>query len=180
MQATNNEGDGPWSDSGTSSTTGPYFYPISEERVSGVVARSGSEGCKGDDWIWSCLTEPESDGRAAMITLALGAAVRLGFSVESGAVPGTVTGVQFEVTMVASKGTMEPGDYSFTVYAGEEEVANVSGPVAVGTDYTTVSVSSAAITDGLSGNLEDVSIVIQAPSKPHLKLTRVRMVVEYE
>ena len=75
---------------------------------------------------------------------------------------------------------MEPGDYGFTVYAGDDEVASVSGPKTVTTDYTDVKIESSDITDGLSGKLNEASIQIRAAASPYMKLTRVRMVVEYE
>ena len=180
-RASSAEGSGDWSASGTGRTNpAAYFYPTSGDRVAGVVARSGSEGCADDDWIWSCLGEAEPDGDASMITLALAGAVRLGFTVDSDDVPGAVTDVRFEVSMAASSRTMEPGDYGFTVYAGDDEVATVDGPDTVGTDYADVAVSGATITDELKENLGEAELEIQAPSRPYLQLTRVRMVVEYQ
>ena len=191
VRARNAEGTGAWSNGGTESTNAiAYFYPTSGDRVSGGVVRSGSEGCDDDDWIWSCLGEAEPDGDASMITLALAGAVRLGFTVESGDVTGTVIDVRFEVNMAASSGTMEPDTYSFKAYADDSAtpVATMDGPATVGTDYMDVTVydrvfgtaADTTITDGLSGNLDDAELEIQAPAKPYLQLTRVRMVVEYQ
>ena len=181
VRASNAEGTGDWSNSGTGSTTPEvYFYPTSGDLVSGGVVRSSAEGCRNEDWIWSCLAEEEPDGDASMITLIREGVIELGFTVASGDVPGTVAAVWFEVIMAASKDAMEIDTYGFTVFAGDDVVATVNGSQAVGEDYVDVTVGSADITDRLWGKLDQAKINIEAPAKPHMQLTRVRMVVQYD
>ena len=55
------------------------------------------------------------------------------------------------------------------VYAGSGEIATVSGPDTVCTDYMDVTVASDAITSGLSGKLDDVANQIKAPSSLHMR-----------
>lgn len=56
----------------------------------------------------------------------------------------------------------------------------VSGPEPVGEDYVDVVVESADVTAELSDSLDQAKIQIEAPAKPYVKLTRVRMVVQYK
>ena len=181
VRATNAEGDGAWSDSGTGSTAlAVYFYPTSGDLVSGGVVRSRAEGCRNDDWIWDCLDDAIPDGDGSMLTLVEEGVITLGFTVASGDVPGTVTAVWFEASMAANTKTMAAGAYGFTVFAGSDQVAAVSGPQTVGENYATVMVEGANITSGLSGKLDEAEIHVEAPASPYMRLTRVRMVVEYE
>ena len=149
------------------------FTPTSGERTGGGAVLSGCSQ------LWECVDETEPDGDASLMTLIFGGSVRFGFTVGSDAVAGTVEAVRFEVALAASSRTLEAGEYGFTVYAGSEEIASVSGPEAVGADYAVVTVSSDAISSGLSGKLSEAAIQVNAPSKPYVKLTHVRMVVEY-
>ena len=194
--ARNDEGDGPWSNTGSGITTPEvYFYPTSGDLVSGSVGRSCSEGladlAENDTWIWECLDEAVPDGDESMITLANEGVIWLGFTVDSGDVPGTVTTVWFEVSMATNKineATIEAGAYGFTVFEETEdetgtvrtEVDTVSGPQDVDEEYVDVKVESEDITSGLSDSLNQAQIQIEAPASPYMQVTRVRMVVQYE
>ncbi len=173
VRAVNDEGTGQWSESGTGSTAAlAYFYPTSAAHAGGSVFLSGCSD------LWECLDETEPDGDSSRLLLFNEGAVRLGFSVGSDAIVGTVTSVHFEATMAAATGTLEPGQYGYVVYSGSDTIADLSGQDVLGADYTEVIVSGTAITSGLSEGLDDAEIQISGPSSgPKLKITRVRMVV---
>ncbi len=151
-----------------------YFYPTSAAHAGGFMVPTGCTE------LWECLDEPYHDGDSSKLLLFNGGAVRLGFTVGADAVPGTVTDVRFEVTVAAAIGTLQPEQYSFVVYSGSDELATMSGNQIVGTDYPYVRISGTAITDGLSGSLNDAEIRVNGPtSGGRMNLTKVVMVVEY-
>ena len=64
--------------------------------------------------------------------------------------------------------------------SGDSVAAELSGQDEVGEDWQDITVSDAAILSGLSGGLGEVAFQVNGPSSNHaLKMTRVRMVVEY-
>ena len=93
---------------------------------------------------------------------------------------GTLVEVRFEVWVRAQSGTVDAGVYGFTVYSGDEVVASVSGSESLGTEWTELAVSDAAIVSGLSSGLSNVVFEANGPSSgPRLEWSWVRMVVDY-
>ena len=115
-----------------------------------------------------------------MVYLYSGSALRVGFTVGSDAIPCTVTGVRFEVVVSAQSGTLQPGEYGYAVYSGGAVATELSGQEEVGEDWQDITVSDALMLSGLSDGLGEVAFQVNGPSSNQaLKLTRVRMVVEY-
>ena len=107
-------------------------------------------------------------------------ALRVGFTIGSDAIPGTVTDVRFEVAVSAQSGTVQPREYGYAVYSGGSAVAELSGQDEVGEDWQRITVSDAAILSGLAAGLGEVAFQVNGPSSNQaLKMTRVRMVVEH-
>lgn len=161
-----------------------YFYPTSDTLSTGFVIRSGPCGLT----FWGCLGETEPSIQRTNVFLANGGSLRLGFTVGSGDIPGTVTGVRFEVRIAAhSKNletvTFQPGEYGYTFYSGSDVVAEIDGQYQLNSydGWTDQTISGDAITAGLSDSLNDAKIQINGPaSTDMLKITRLRMVVEYD
>ena len=153
-----------------------YFYPTSDTHTGGLIIGSG---CSGGTF-WGCLGETQSGDDKSIVHLANGGVLRLGFTVGSGDVPGTVTDVRFEVRASTQSGTLEPGEYGYAVYSGGDAVAEASGQLALSTDWADETVSGAKITSGLSGSLSGAEFQIDGPAgSTMMRVTRLRMVVEY-
>ena len=83
--------------------------------------------------------------------------------------------------MSAQSGTIQPQGYSYAIHSGGAEVAILIGQEAVGPEWTDFTISSDTIDEALLGGVQDVKFQINAPSSgPRLKVTRVRMLVEYD
>ena len=156
-----------------------YFYPTSDAYIQPTLASlGGASGC-GTDGLWACLDEAESDGDGSMVLLFRNSALRVGFTVGSDDVPGTVVDVRFEASVKPQSGTLDAGAYGFTVYSGSEELATASGE-ALGAEWTDIVVADPSITSGLSSGLSNVGFQVNGPSSgPRLQVSWVRMVVSY-
>ena len=155
--------------------TAVYFHPTSGSYAGGIISLSGC------DDLHACLNEVDPDGDSSYLLLMQGGAVRLGFSAEAVSIPGAVTDVWFEVWAATQSGTLDAEEYNYTVYSGSEVVAQVPGAGGLSEVWSDETVSSVEITAALSGGLSGVEFQINGPSSsPRMKLTRVRMVVEYD
>ena len=154
------------------------FYPTSDAYIKPTISVTGECGSPG---LWNCLDEAKADGDGSAVILFAGSALRVGFTVPSDAIPGTIEDVRFEVGMKAQSGTVEAGNYGFAVYSGGAAVATVDGAGAVGSEWTQLVVSDGAMTSGLSGGVTDASFQINGPaSGSRLLVTWVKLVVDYD
>ena len=157
------------------------FSPASDAYIKPVLVPSGTASGCGTAGLYACLDEAAPDGESSMINLFSNSALRVGFSVGSGDVSGTLADVRFEVSVKAQSGTLDAGAYGFTVYKGSNAVATVSGQEAVGTEWTTLTVSDPSIPGGFSGGLSNVALQLNGPtSGPRLQVTWVRMAMDYK
>ena len=154
------------------------FAPTSDAHIKPILSPTGACGTAG---LWDCLDEAEPDGDGSVVYLFTNSALRVGFSVGSADVSGTVADVRFEAALRAQSGTVDARAYGFTVYSGSDAVATVSGAEELGSEeWTTLAVSDASIVSGLSSGLSGVAFQVDAPSSgSRLEWSWVRMVVDY-
>ena len=89
--------------------------------------------------------------------------------------------VKFEVVAAAQVRGLQPHEYGYAVYSGGKAVAELDGPEQLGTDWQEVTASGSSITAKVSGAMEEVSFRIKGPTGGGgMKVTRMRMVVEYD
>ena len=157
------------------------FSPTSDASIKPILMPSGGASGCGTAGLWACLDEPEPDGNGSGILLFTNSALRVGFSLDSQDVAGTLTDVRFEVAVRAQSGTVNADTYGFTVYSGSDEVATVSGGEELDTEWKQLVVSDASIVSGLSSGLSSVAFQVNAPTTgPRLEWSWLRMVVDYK
>ena len=158
-----------------------YFYPTSDAHIQPLIVLAGKASGCGGPGIWDCLDETEPDNEQSMVYLYSGSVLRTGFTVGSDDIPGAVMDVRFEVDMSAQSGTLQAGEYGYAVYSGDSVAAELSGQEEIGEDWRRITISDASILAGLTDGLSEVAFQVNGPSSSGqaLKLTRVRMVVDY-
>ena len=158
------------------------FAPTSDALIKPILSPYGTASGCGTDGLWACLDEAVPDEDGSLVYLFTNSALRVGFTVGSGDVSGTLVDVRFEVALKAQSGTVDAGAYGFTVYSGSDAIATLSGPQALGSEeWTTLAVSDASILSGLSSGLTSVAFQVNAlTSGPRLEWTWVKMVVDYK
>ena len=130
--------------------------------ISPLAPYSTGEDCSAAG-LYGCLDEAVPDGAGSLVYLLVPGGLRVSFSIASTDVPGTVNDLRFEVA-VRGRATVAADQVKFSVYAGSDLVATVTGDEAVGPEWTTRVVAADAITRGLAGNLDTVAFQAHGPT----------------